>query len=118
MLLFALWAKAKSEKEKTMYTIITTEEYKELILDQVEKAELQDSIIEWVKRCAEAEDSLKELLLTITQGKTKACYEEFKTYELATDFEIAEFINRNYVDENGILNFTKVHKENENEQSN
>ena len=94
--------------------MITTEEYKELVLAQQELVEVTcDLKFEYKKRLT-AEENLKELLLILTGNKIKIEWADgkIKGYEIK-DSETADFLNENYI-KDGILQFEKV-KENNNE---
>jgi hypothetical protein len=101
------------------FVMIDTDEYKELVLAQGELSLVKEDVsklttelfnISVEKREVEAE--LNELLLEITKGKNRTDYddEEFPSYDIASNYVMAEFINANYL-ENGILKFRKVKKE-------
>ena len=102
------------------FVIIDIDEYKELILakeeltyKEKEISELSDELFNLSVEKREIETELKELLLEITKGNNRTnCDEEgFLSYEVASNYVMAEFINDNYL-ENGILKFRKVKKEN------
>lgn len=111
-----------------MFAMITTDEYKELILAQQENAEYQDIVIDLDIRRQGAEDNLKEveeelkdLLLLLMKGEKRVPWAEgkYETFDLAGREETIAYINKHYV-WNGELQFRKVKnndevKENEDE---
>lgn len=100
------------------FVIIDSDEYKDLILAKESAIDSQHDCKLAVKLMKEARENLEELLLFITKGNKKAEFEDkFHSYDIASVYDLAEFINNNYVDY-GILSFKKVKKENEDEQGN
>ena len=105
-----------------MFTMITTEEYKELLLAQQDKAELEDTVCNLQKeqkateeKLKKVEDELKELLLLLVEGEKRVHWTEgkYETFDLVGREEIVAYINEHYV-WNGELQFKKV-KENDDE---
>lgn len=95
-----------------MFAMITTEEYKKLIIAEQDLAQAVDTITICNKEKQEAEDSLKELLLMLTKGEKKVQWEDgIKWFDIAPAEKIAEYLNKHYF-KDGILTFTK---ENNNE---
>ena len=98
-----------------MFTMITTEEYRNLIEELAETKSMLENISFEFKFCDEkrdkAEESLKELLLMLTKGEIVAKWDDkkFESFDIEREGEIAKFINANYV-ENGVLTFTKKEK--------
>lgn len=91
--------------------MITTEEYKDLILAKNSVDRLNEELMYADKKLENAQNSIKELLLMLTEGKTAPTYnDEFNTFEIASDTVIAKYINENYLS-NRMLNFNKT-KEN------
>ena len=100
------------------FVMIDTDEYKELILAKEDAENYHYECKVAGNLLKEAKENLSELLLFITKGKTKTEFEDkFHSYDVASIYEMADFINENYVDD-GILKFKKVKKEKENEQGN
>jgi hypothetical protein len=108
---------------KIGFAMLTTNEYKELILKE---KELDDALRDYgflenenrklTGQLAYIEEELKELLLILTDNKERASYMEhdFSEYDLADKKEIAKYINKNYM-KNGVLKFRKVEETKEEE---
>lgn len=96
-----------------MFTMITSEEYKELVLAKEENTRLLEELKYADEQLRITQNNLKELLLLLTNGKTSTIYGELQSFEIITDTEIAKYINKNYLAK-GTLKFTKI-KENNNE---
>ena len=94
--------------------MITTEEYKELILAQQDKNALLDEVADAQLRYTS--ESLKELLLLLTDGKEASEWRDKKLqwFDIAKQEKIAEYLNTNYI-RNGVLKFYKTKGEQENE---
>lgn len=90
-----------------MVTMITTEEYKELVLAKAETDRLNEELKQADQRLTDAERNLKELLLLLTKGETVPKYgTAFEGFEIINDSEIAKYISENYMTK-GLLKFTK-----------
>lgn len=92
-----------------MFAMITTEEYKELLLAQEALGSVAQELSYCDKKRQKAEDALKELLLMLTKGQTTVNWSDkkFAWHDLARAEEVAEYINKNYVID-GKLQFEKV----------
>ena len=95
-----------------MYAIITTEEYKDLLQAQKDAELYRKCYADAKLRLSAITNEFNELLLLITNGKTKAEWSDglFQYFDLAHTDVIAKHINEKYV-EDGIL----VLKENDND---
>lgn len=106
-----------------MVVMITSEEYKKLILTEEKyQQELKDNV-DLIKEknnlkeeIINLEQELKELLLIVTGDKERASYMEkdFSGYDLADREEVAKYINKNYMN-NGVLKFRKLEETKEEE---
>ena len=98
-----------------MFAMITTEEYKELLLAKQYSEALEEDNNILADRVIEAEECLRELLLMLTKGHTSVNWSDkkFAWHDLARSEEVAEYLNKNYVID-GRLQFEKV-KENTDE---
>lgn len=87
-----------------MYAVITTEEYKELIEAQQDVKNYGDAFHECSVELSETRKKLDALLLFITKGETISKWEDkkFESFDLARDFELAEYINKHFM-KNGRL---------------
>lgn len=90
-----------------MLAMITTEEYKELVLAKDERDKLVEELAYADQKLLAAQDDLKELLLMLTDGHTVSKFgEAFESYDIVSDSVIAKFISENYMTK-GLLKFTK-----------
>lgn len=105
------------------FTMITTEEYKELIKKEIDLEIAWEDYEELVEeheilklQLSKVEEELKDLLLIITDNKERASYMdyEFSEIDLADRSKVAKYINKNYM-ENGVLKFRKVEETKEEE---
>lgn len=96
--------------------MIDSDEYRELVLAKEAKDEIEKELDLTDRRLMQKEYEFKELLLLITKGEFKTKYDEgkFQSYDIASNYDLVDFVNENYV-ENGLLKFNKVKKENTNE---
>lgn len=99
-----------------MVAMITSEEYKNLILTEEKyNQELKNNVDLIIEKnilkgeIINLEQELKELLLIVTGNKERASYMEyeFSEYDLADRKEVTEYINKNYMN-NGVLKFRKL----------
>lgn len=93
-------------------TMISNEEYKELILAQDENEYLDDALNSANKRLNKRTMALNGLLLMLTKGARTTEWKDrkFEPYDLASNTEIADYLNAHYV-KDGILQL----KENNND---
>ncbi len=98
--------------------MLTTDEYKKLILEEKELEEAKEEINVKNNQLAKAREEVKDLLLILTVNKLKAPYgdDKFEGYQLERYSIIADYINENYVDGNGMLLFEKVEKKTKEEE--
>lgn len=90
-----------------MFAMITTEEYKELVLAKETTEKLADELRYADAKLREAQSNLKEILLMLTGGHTVPKYGDvFESFDIIDDAEIAKYISAYYMDK-GILKFTK-----------
>ena len=90
-----------------MFAIITTEEYQNLIRAKDDRDTLSEELMYTDKKLKQTSEKLKELVLLLTKGKTKAIWNnELAICDLAELDDVTEYLNKNYF-ENGILTFTK-----------
>jgi hypothetical protein len=88
--------------------MITTDEYQDLIRAKDERDKLSEELVYADNKLMQTEQKLKELVLLLTDGKVKVGWHtnELSICDLADGKDIAEYLNKNYM-ENGILTFTK-----------
>lgn len=86
------------------FTMITNDEYKELIVAQCDSKNYEDAFHEVSIELKETREKLDALLLYITKGATHSKWEDgkFESFDLARDFELADYINK-YFMKNGRL---------------
>ena len=83
------------------FTMLTNDEYKELILAQQKCAECEEALHKIAEELKQEKGWLNDLLLCITKGETKSQWDDkkFEYFDLAEKEEIAEFINANFVND-------------------
>lgn len=95
--------------------MIYNEDFKNLILKEKELEETKENLVlitigrdNLFKELKEVKEELRDLLLVITNGEYHVSYGEkkFHNYEINQE-NIVKFINKNYLDEKGILTFRK-----------
>lgn len=95
-----------------MFTIITTEEYKDLLLAKEDCNNRLDEAYVLAERLNEVEENLQELLLMLVKGNpTPTWGTKFEWIDIERAENIAEYINKNYLN-TGL----KFEKEKANEQ--
>ena len=82
-----------------MYAVITTDEYKSLLSAEQEGNEYMIAYTDAVMELKEVREQLDNLLLCITKGAKKSQWQDgkFEGFDLARDFEIANYINENFM---------------------
>lgn len=96
-----------------MITMITSEEYRELVLGEEERDRLLEELKYKEEQLEKAQKTLEELLLMLTKGTGIPKYgDKFESYDIIDDSVIADYINTHFKDK-GTLYF--VDKENNNE---
>lgn len=98
-----------------MFAIITTEEYKELLLAKADAETCPAELSVTREELKGARAELAELLLMLVKNEASPQWDsrKYEWYDLERSENIVEYINRHYV-KNGILQFNKI-KENTNE---
>jgi hypothetical protein len=93
-----------------MLAMITTEEYKELILKEQECEQMKLDFIELAEeekelkeKLGKTQEKLEGLLNCITSGQEPRWEEEYRSYDLADNLVISDYINKNFV-KDGKLN--------------
>lgn len=101
-----------------MFAVITTEEYKELLEAKKDNENFLEDLYELAKRVLKAEESLTEVLQLLTKGGRKPeIGEQYESWDILTQSEIAKYINEHYLAD-GKLQFEKVEKVEEKENTN
>lgn len=98
--------------------MIYNEDFKNLILKEKELEETKENLglitidrDNLFKELKEVKEELRDLLLVVTDGEYHVYYGEKKFHDYNINQEkIAKFINKNYLDEKGILTFRKNEK--------
>jgi hypothetical protein len=82
-----------------MYAVITTEEYKELLSAKQDGEVYMMQFTQAVSELKETKSQLDNLLLCITKGAKRSQWQDgkFEGFDLARDFEIANYINENFM---------------------
>ena len=93
-----------------MFSMIPTEEYKELITSDLEHEFLRadhhqavEEIKELKAKLGETQEKLEGLLNFLTSGQNPRWDEEYKSYDLIDNSKIADYINQNFL-KDGKLN--------------
>ena len=83
-----------------MLTMITTEEYRELVLGEEERNRLLEELRYTEEKLQETQKALDDLLLMLTKGETIPEYPDgFKSFNIELDNTIAKYINEHFVTE-------------------
>lgn len=85
-----------------MFAMITTDEYKELINAQQEGEVYKEQLAEASTEVRELTEKLVGLLNCITSGENPKWNKTYRSYDMADENTIANYINDNFV-EDGIL---------------
>lgn len=81
-----------------MLTMITSEEYKNLVLVDSEYHRLSEEFKDAKEKLKLTEIALENLLLMLTKGKTTPDYKDgFKSFDIEIDINIANYINENFL---------------------
>jgi hypothetical protein len=82
-----------------MFAMITTDEYKELLNDQQTKQDYYEAFVECADELNEVRGQFNNLLLFITKGAKASQWQDgkFECFDLARDYEIANYINENFM---------------------
>lgn len=86
-----------------MYAIITTEEYKKLLNAQQEGEIFMMQLAEATTELRTYKEKLEGLLNCITNGENPKWDEQYRSYELADNLVVTDYINKNFV-KDGKLN--------------
>ena len=86
------------------FTMITNDEYKELIVAQCDGKNYEDAFHEISSELKEVREKLDNLLLCITKGATNSQWQDgkFEYFDLAEKEEIAKHINENFMKKSGL----------------
>lgn len=97
-----------------MFAIITTDEYKELLIAKETETQNIEDLKMLIERVSELKGNLTEILQLLTKGgKEPEIGVTYESWDILHTNEIAKYINEHYVAD-GKLQFEKV-KENKNE---
>ena len=104
-------------ENKIGYAVITTGEYKELItkVNELDARNIaltlaEGRVLDLEEKLKRAEEEIKELLLTITDGNKSFNDGEVKFYNI-NGIKLANYITKNYIQEM-VLKFRKMEEEN------
>lgn len=86
-----------------MFAVITTDEYKSLLNAQQEGEIFMMQLAEATTELRTYKENLEGLLNCITSGQEPRWDKEYKSYDLADNTTIANYINKNFV-KDGKLN--------------
>ena len=101
-------------------TMISNEEYKDLIFKEKELEETNDLYNRQLKEnkvleaeIVKLEQELKELILVVTDKKSRPSYGdgEFHSFDVADSSDIAKYITENYLGDDNFIKLRKIEKE-------